>query len=184
MPSARSNRCPSGEPLVGNLRLVTLRLSFDGSQEKSEKKRGGVPVLGKSADVGFSEKPHICQKKANMGHGYVGHLPRIFYVRFGLAAYAQAFGRVEWVLSFTLPSDESLGFLLPSRGAGLAPRLAQQKGEPFDKLRASSGAPGRLLRPCSGFRLPASPGHPEKPHICQKKAKMGHGVCGPPASCL
>ena len=58
----------------------------------------------------------------------------ISYVRFGLAAYAQAFGRVEWVLSFTLPSDESLGFLVPSRGAGLAPRLAQKKGKP--------GAPG------------------------------------------
>jgi len=81
---------------------------------------------------------------ANMGHGICGPPTRIFYVRFGLAACAHAFGRVEWVLSFTLPSDESLGFLLPSRGAGLAPRLAQKKGEPFDKLRASSGAPGKI----------------------------------------
>ena len=116
---------------------------------------------------------HNCRLKVIVGHtrpesptppeeGGMGH-----------PSYAQAFGRVEWVLSFTLPSDESLGFLLPSRGAGLAPRLAQKKGEPR--------APGRLLRPCSGFRLPASPGHPEKPHICQKKANMGHGICEPPA---
>jgi len=57
---------------VGNLRSVTLRLSLDGSQEKSKKTWGGVPVLGKSPDVGFSEKPDICQKKTNMGHGICG----------------------------------------------------------------------------------------------------------------
>ena len=117
------------------------------------------------------------------GHGMCGPATGIFYVRSGCAC-ARAFGRVEWVLLLGLPSAEALGYLLSSRGAGLRPRLAQKKGEPFDKLRASSGAPGRLLRPCSGFRLPASPGHPEKPHICQKKANMGHGICGPPADFL
>jgi len=92
---------------------------------------------------GTRKSPTFAKRRQIWATGYVGHQPAgIFYVRFGLAAYAQAFGRVEWVLSFTLPSDESLGFLLPSRGAGLAPRLAQKKGEPFDKLRASSGAPG------------------------------------------
>ena len=75
-------------------------------------------------------------KDGKYGHGVCGPPTGVFCVRFGLAAYAQAFGRVEWVLSFTLPSDKSLGFLLPSRGSGTRAQVSPKEGR---TLRQAQG---------------------------------------------
>jgi hypothetical protein len=103
MPSARSNGVRAGTS-VGNLRVVTLRFLKWACQEKSEKKWGGVPVLGKEMEKN--------QNRPRIG---ADHADLIFVCALPPAACAQAFGRVEWVLFSCLPSVATLGYDLPSR---------------------------------------------------------------------
>src|SRR5271157_238332 len=90
--NSRNGKAKRNRPRIGTLRLRSGQAS---NTDKRAAKKGNRRLRGgRGSDSLFALRPAAC---------------------------AQAFGRKEWVLVVRFPSDESLGFLVPSRGAGLTP---------------------------------------------------------------